>query len=131
MLHGSTQSPEDFAAGTRMNFLAEEQDCLVVYPAQGSDANKAKCWNWFPRSDQQRDKGEPSLVAGITGQIMDDYSVDPGRVYVGGMSAGAAAAAIMRLGIGFCVSLKDGHGCECLYFDAGQQCGHDGTDEGA
>jgi poly(hydroxyalkanoate) depolymerase family esterase len=95
MLHGCTQSPDDFAAGTRMNFIAEEQTCFVVYPAQRSEANQAKCWNWFRTNDQQRDKGEPSLIAGITRQIIRDYSVDPRRVYVGGLSAGAAAAAIM------------------------------------
>ncbi len=95
MLHGCTQSPDDFAAGTRMNFIAEEQPCFVVYPAQRSEANQAKCWNWFRTSDQQRGRGEPSLIAGITSQIMRDYSVDPKRVYVGGLSAGAAAAAIM------------------------------------
>jgi poly(hydroxyalkanoate) depolymerase family esterase len=95
MLHGCTQSPDDFAAGTRMNFIAEEQTCFVVYPAQCSEANQAKCWNWFRAADQQRGRGEPSLIAGITRRIMRDYSVDPRHVYVGGLSAGAAAAAIM------------------------------------
>jgi poly(hydroxyalkanoate) depolymerase family esterase len=95
MLHGCTQSPDDFAAGTRMNFIAEEQNCLVVYPAQHRQANQAKCWNWFRTADQQRGRGEPSLIAGITRQIMDGYAVDRKRVYVGGLSAGAAAAAIM------------------------------------
>jgi poly(hydroxyalkanoate) depolymerase family esterase len=97
MLHGCTQSPDDFAAGTRMNFSAQAQSCFVVYPAQCSEANQARCWNWYRTADQQRGKGEPSLIAGITRQIMREYSVDPKRVYVAGLSAGAAAAAIMAV----------------------------------
>jgi poly(hydroxyalkanoate) depolymerase family esterase len=95
MLHGCTQSPDDFAAGTRMNQLAEEHGFLVAYPAQAPRANGSRCWNWFLPRDQRRDEGEPSLIAGITREVADGYRIDRRRIFVAGLSAGAAMAVIL------------------------------------
>ena len=95
MLHGCTQSPDDFATGTQMNQLADEHGFLVVYPEQAANANGSRCWNWFRAEDQQRDQGEPSLIAGITREIAARYAVDPRRIFVGGLSAGASMAVVL------------------------------------
>ncbi len=95
MLHGCRQSPDDFAAGTRMNALADQHGFLVIYPAQAANANGSRCWNWFRPEDQIRDSGEPSLIAGITREVASAYRIDARRIFVAGMSAGASMAVIL------------------------------------
>jgi poly(hydroxyalkanoate) depolymerase family esterase len=95
MLHGCTQDPVDFAAGTRMNEAARLRGCYVLYPAQSRKANPQGCWNWFKHSHQLRGRGEPAMLAGMTRDVMARHRIDPARVYVAGLSAGAAMAAIL------------------------------------
>jgi poly(3-hydroxybutyrate) depolymerase len=95
MLHGCTQDPDDFATGTRMNALAQERGLFVLYPAQAPRSNAHKCWNWFVPGDQRRGRGEPALLAGMTRHVMATHPIDADRVWVAGLSAGGAMAAIL------------------------------------
>ncbi len=95
MLHGCTQSAEDFALGTRMNSLAGAQGYVIAYPQQSAQRNRNRCWNWFRGGDQQREQGEPALLAALTRHLVAEHALDPRRVYVAGLSAGGAMAAVL------------------------------------
>ncbi|MFC3058531.1 extracellular catalytic domain type 1 short-chain-length polyhydroxyalkanoate depolymerase [Paenirhodobacter populi] len=95
MLHGCTQTPEDFAAGTGMNDLAEARGFIVVYPHQSRGENAQSCWNWFRRGDQLRDRGEPAILADLARKVASEHGVPGDRIFVAGLSAGAAMAVIL------------------------------------
>ncbi len=95
MLHGCTQTPEDFVLGTGMNALAEAHRLVVIYPEQSRGANAQTCWNWFSKGDQRRDRGEPEILAGMARTAMAEHGVPAERVFVAGLSAGAAMAVIL------------------------------------
>ncbi len=96
MLHGCTQDGAAFAAGTRMNAIAQQNGCAVLYPEQSRSANAQRCWNWFDR-EAQRGLAEAGLIVRLVREVMRREAVDAKRVYVAGMSAGAAMADILAL----------------------------------
>ena len=98
MLHGCTQDPATFAAATLMNDAADRHNFVVVYPGQDRRRNAQGCWNWFLPDHQQRGAGEPAAIAGIVGDLIapnSQFTIDPGRVFVAGLSSGGAMAAVL------------------------------------
>jgi poly(hydroxyalkanoate) depolymerase family esterase len=94
MLHGCTQDPDDFARGTRFNQAAGDAGVLVAWPEQTAANQAQKCWSWFDPAHQSAVRGEPALIAGITREVVAAHAVDTRRVYIAGVSAGAAMAVI-------------------------------------
>ncbi len=97
MLHGCTQNADDFARGTRMDVIAEEQGFLVLYPEQVPEANPRGCWNWFSPGHQRRGAGEPDILSALIHQIGAQYGADEARVHLVGVSAGAAMAGLLAV----------------------------------
>lgn len=95
MLHGCTQDGPDIARGTRLNEWADREGFIVVYPQQSATVQAQKCWNWFNPQHQGRDAGEPAIIAGITREVMKHHSIDTSRVFLSGISAGAAMAGLV------------------------------------
>ncbi len=98
MLHGCTQTAQDFATGTAMNQLAEQYGFIIVYPQQTSNYNQNLCWNWFVPANQLRGSGEPASIVGIIQTMQQNtalWTIDPTRIYVAGLSAGAAMSVIL------------------------------------
>ncbi|MHB9285499.1 PHB depolymerase family esterase [Halobacteriales archaeon Cl-PHB] len=90
MLHGCTQSADQFKDETQMNEVAEQHNFIVVYPETTEHMND--CWRWFDDSHSTRGNGEAADIAGIVDQVKSTENVDDQRVYITGLSAGGAMA---------------------------------------
>lgn len=99
MLHGCTQSADDFARGTRMDAEADANGFMVLYPQQSAAAHPQKCWNWYSPGQYTRGEGEASVLAALIDSVATAEGVTPERVALVGLSAGAAMAA--NLGVAY------------------------------
>lgn len=96
MLHGCEQTATSFAEGTRMNTLAEKAGYAVLYPQQSATAHPQRCWKWYDRATQQGG-GDAATIAALVRAVLLAYPIDRSRIYIAGISAGAAMAHIVAL----------------------------------
>jgi poly(hydroxyalkanoate) depolymerase family esterase len=126
-LHGCTQSADEFRQLTRWDQLAEAKGFVVVFPEQTTVNNLFKCWNWFQQAHTERGSGEPSLIAGVTQWVEQHYTIDPQRVAVNGLSAGAAMSSVMAATYPDLYAAA-GVGSGCEYAATSACVGNKGTD---
>jgi poly(hydroxyalkanoate) depolymerase family esterase len=96
MLHGCKQNIEEFARGTRMNFLADHHSFAVLYPEQSKHAHAHRCWRWYDDSPRAGGK-EAASIAALVRKMVVEHRLDPTRVYVAGLSAGAGMAGVLAM----------------------------------
>jgi poly(hydroxyalkanoate) depolymerase family esterase len=123
-IHGCRQEPEAFAGGTRIARYADERGFVALLPRQTRMANSERCWNWFDRRTAGGN-GETAIIAAQTKEVMEKFGIDPGRVYVAGLSSGASLAATVALrmpGLFAAAALHSGVPCGAAFdaHDAGR-----------
>lgn len=94
-LHGCRQAADDFSNGTRFDVFGERYGAMVLYPEQDERLNGHRCWNWFLPENQRRDGPEPAQILHLVERIVREHAVDPARIYLAGLSAGASLAAVL------------------------------------
>jgi len=96
LCHGCRQTPEDIAGLTRITEHADRSGSLVLLPRQVDGANAYRCWNWF-EANTSHGGGEAAIVAAQIVAVRRRYRARRERVFVVGLSAGAALAAVLGL----------------------------------
>ena len=95
VLHGCTQNAADYADASGWFALADRHGFAVLIPQQQRANNSNLCFNWFEPGDTQRGQGEAASIKAMTDSVIARHGIDSERVFVTGLSAGAAMAGSM------------------------------------
>ena len=95
VLHGCTQTAAGYDIGSGWSRLAEEHGFVLIYPEQKRSNNEKTCFSWFQPDDVSRDRGEVASIRQMLAWTITERNVDPGNVFVCGLSAGGAMAAAL------------------------------------
>ena len=94
-LHGCSQTAGDYDQGAGWSSLADHLGFVVLYPEQQPANNPKNCFSWFLPGDTARDYGEASSIRQMVEHAIATFGIDRRRVFVTGLSAGGAMAAVM------------------------------------
>jgi len=95
VLHGCAQNTEDVAVLTGWNKIADINSFTVLYPQQKMTNNPNRCFNWFMKHDIEKGKGECESIYQMISFAIENYNIDSNRIFVTGLSAGAAMSMVM------------------------------------
>lgn len=95
VLHGCTQSADEYDAGSGWSELADHDGFVLLYPEQQSSNNPNRCFNWFSKDDSSRGKGEALSIAQMISRVVADHGINPSRIFITGLSAGGAMTTAM------------------------------------
>lgn len=95
LLHGCGQDAATFAADSGWMALADQMRFPLILPQQMEANNSTRCFQWFHPSDTARDRGEAGSIAAMTQAAIERFRSDQRRVFVVGLSAGAAMTAAL------------------------------------
>lgn len=90
VLHGCNQDAAEISSGSGWNKLADSLNFFVLYPEQKAANNMIKCFNWFLKDDQEKDKGEIGSIHQMVKYAVSHYPIDTSKIFIYGASAGAA-----------------------------------------
>ena len=98
-LHGCGQRAADYDDETGWTRYAERYGFALLLPEQKRGLyfgnHPLGCFNWYYRGDQGREGGEVLSIVMMIDRMIEDYGIDPHRVFVTGLSAGGAMSAAL------------------------------------
>lgn len=95
VLHGCTQSAAAYDLGSGWSDMADRHGFVLLLPEQLRQNNPNLCFNWFSSEDNRRDRGEALSMRQMIEAVVAEHPIDPERIFVTGLSAGGAMAAVM------------------------------------
>ncbi len=95
VLHGCAQTATEMAEQSGWNTLADSNNFMVLYPQQKVENNLNKCFNWYENMDISKNDGESATIREMIQYAIQNYDIDPSKIFISGMSAGGAMTNVL------------------------------------